>query len=206
MNISELRRDLRLRRQSLSREQQLRASLAITASINALDRYRRASRIAAYVGSKGEIDPMPLLYLAHDMGKQCFLPVLHPFLPGRLWFVPWTPGTPMQFNRFNIPEPVFDAQDICKPQWLDIIITPLLGFDEQCHRLGMGGGFYDRTLARTHMPQRTDKPFLIGVAHDIQRCKRLPVQPWDVSLDYVITPGGSYHCKGISNTWKTRTL
>ena len=195
MNTNQLRRELRRRRLSLSHEDQQRATLSITSTVTQLERFKRARRIAAYVGSKGEVDPMPLMHLAHNIGKRCYLPVLHPFLTGRLWFVPWTPDTPMQFNRFNIPEPVFDSSTICKAQWLDIVITPLLGFDEKCHRLGMGGGFYDRTLGRTRKGSQTDKPYLLGLAHDIQRCETLTAEPWDVSLNSVITPSHHYQCK-----------
>lgn len=203
MTNTKLRRELRLKRQQLSREDQQRASLAIGTRLSALPEFRRARRIAAYVGRKGEIDPMPLLHLAHTMGKHCYLPVLHPFLPGRLWFVPWSPGTPMRLNRFDIPEPVFDRDRICKPRWLDLVITPLLGFDKQCHRLGMGGGFYDRTFAQTRHAKFTSKPCLVGVAHDVQRCETLPVAPWDVALHDVITPTHRYHCHAHNKENKT---
>ena len=194
MTNNELRRELRRRRQQVPPEQQQRASIAIAARIATSSEFGRSRRIAAYVGSKGEIDPMPLLHLAYDMGKHCYLPVLHPFLRGRLWFVPWTPYTPMQFNRFGIPEPLFARDRICKPQWLDLVITPLLGFDEHCHRLGMGGGFYDRTFAMKRTAKRHGKPKLFGVAHDIQRCESLHVAPWDISLDNIITPTQRYRC------------
>ena len=190
----ELRGLLRRRRLNLSpREQQL-ASLAITERIARLPEFRRARHIAAYVGNKGEIDPMPLLHLAHAMNKHCYLPVLHPFLGGRLWFVPWTPGTPMQLNRFDIPEPLFEPRAIRKPRWLDLVVTPLLGFDEHCHRLGMGGGFYDRTFAHKRRLPAVAKPCLLGVAHDVQRCESISTAPWDVRLDGIVTPSRCYRC------------
>lgn len=146
---------------------------------------------------------MPLLHLAFSTGKRCYLPVLHPFLTGRLWFAPWTPTTPMQLNRFDIPEPVYRPAEICKPQWLDIIITPLLGFDQRCHRLGMGGGFYDRTLARLRNSNATRGTLLLGVAHDIQECEQLAVAPWDISLDDIITPRRHYHCESHNKRAKS---
>ena len=199
MTNTELRRLLRRRRQQLSPEQQQQTSLAISSRISALPEFKRARRIAAYVGSKGEVDPMPLLHLAYALGKHCHLPVLHPFLPGRLWFVPWTPDTPMQFNRFDIPEPLFSRRSICKPQWLDLVVTPLLGFDEQCHRLGMGGGFYDRSFAFKRHAKQLSRPCLIGVAHDVQRCESISVAPWDIKLDRVVTASTHYRCHAVDN-------
>ena len=150
--------------------------------------FARSQRIAAYVGSKGEIDPMPLLHIAHAMGKQCFLPILHPFRKGRLWFAPWKPDSPMLLNSFNIPEPAFTPSQCCKPQFLELVLTPLLGFDAHCHRLGMGGGYYDRTFSFRRFRRRWHGPQLIGLAHSFQQTSKLPVNNWDVQLDGVVTP------------------
>lgn len=188
----QLRLDLRSRRRELSQQVQHDASQAISNRFIALSEYRRAKRIAAYVGSKGEIDPMPLLRRAHSDGKQCYLPVLHPFLPGRLWFARWTPDTPMRSNRFGIPEPAGNPGYRCLPQHLDLVVVPLLGFDDKCQRLGMGGGYYDRTFAFRRFRCHWKGPLLIGVAHELQRVARLDSQPWDVSLDKVLTPLRSY--------------
>lgn len=187
-DLDDLRRQLRQWRISLAPETLRQASLAITARIIRLPAFQRARHVAGYVGSKGEIDPMPLLHLAHLMGKSCYLPVLHPFLPGRLWFMRWTPGMPMVRNRFGIPEPPCDITLRRGAQWMDLIFMPLLGFDRHCHRLGMGGGFYDRTLAFTRGRRRSRRPLLIGLAHDAQRCDDLPVAPWDISPHMIVTP------------------
>lgn len=183
----ELRRDLRRLRAAIPESTLRAASAAVGARIAALPAFRRARRIAAYVGSKGEIDPMPLLYLAWLSGKRCFLPVLHPFLPGRLWFLPWRPGMNMMVNRFGIPEPPCDARLRCRPQWLDLVLMPLLGFDDQCHRLGMGGGFYDRTFAFLRQRRHWQRPHLVGVAYEFQAVPELPAEPWDVPLHAVVT-------------------
>ncbi|BAN70180.1 5-formyltetrahydrofolate cyclo-ligase [endosymbiont of unidentified scaly snail isolate Monju] len=171
-----------------------RASLAVNSRVSRLAAFRRARHVAAYVGSKGEIDPMPLLYMAHLMGKACYLPVLHPFLPSRLWFMRWTPDMPMVANRFGIPEPPCDIALRRGAQWMDLILMPLLGFDRHCHRLGMGGGFYDRTLAFTRGRRLLRRPLLIGLAHDAQRCEDLPVAPWDVSPHMIVTPTACVAC------------
>ena len=182
-----LRRSLKAARRQIGELQLQHASAQVAERLLQRREFLNATRIAAYVGSKGEIDPMPLLHVAHLMGKQCYLPVLHPFLAGRLWFAPWTPRIGMTFNRFNIPEPVFRQRDCCKPQFLDLLLVPLLGFDANCHRLGMGGGFYDRTLAFRRHRDTWKGPDLFGLAHEQQRCDTLAVAPWDVSLDAVFT-------------------
>jgi len=182
-----LRRSLRATRRQISNTELQRASTRVCETLLLQREFVTARRMAGYVGSKGEIDPMPLLHLAHMMGKACYLPVLHPFLDGRLWFAPWTPQTRMNFNRFNIPEPVFRYRDCCKPQFLDLLLVPMLGFDTQCHRLGMGGGFYDRTLSFRLRRSNWTGPHLFGLAHETQRCDVLQVAPWDVRMDAVFT-------------------
>jgi len=194
-DTAELRKRLRGIRREIAPEELHLASQAVNARIMDLRCFHRARHIAGYVGSKGEIDPMPLLHLAYLMGKHCYLPVLHPVVPGRLWFVPWTPGTPMRLNRFAIPEPVFDVRECRKPQWIDLILMPMLGFDIDCHRLGMGGGFYDRTFAFMRHRRRTSRPYLVGIAHDVQRCERIPHAPWDIDPSMIVTPSRTYRCK-----------
>ncbi len=191
----ELRRHLRQWRNTLTPEACRRASLAVCARLVELQVFLRARHIAAYIGSRGEIDPMPLLHLAHAMGKACYLPVLHPFLPGRLWFVRWTPTTLLTINRFGIPEPVCDHAARRRAQWLDLVLMPLLGFDHQCNRLGMGGGYYDRTFAFRRWQRKRLRPVLIGLAHDEQRCSALSTAPWDVRADMVVTPTHRFDCR-----------
>lgn len=189
-----LRRSLRAARLQLSKAELRAASEAACTQVLQQREFINARRVAGYVSSKGEIDPMPLLQLAHDMGKQCYLPVLHPFLNGRLWFARWSPDSVMHANRFGIPEPTTPARDCCRPQFINLMLVPLLGFDAQCHRLGMGGGFYDRTLAFRNQRRAWKGPHLIGLAHEAQRCETLNVEPWDVSLDRVLTATSIYRC------------
>jgi len=185
---NELRRKLRNARRRIPAPELHYASNLVCERIIDMPEFRKASRIAAYVGSQGEIDPMPLLRLAHELGKLCYLPVLHPFMRGRLWFAPWSPHSRMFLNPFGIPEPLFQPAQICKPQFFDVVLTPLLGFDRHCHRLGMGGGYYDRTFAFRNTRQQWKGPSLIGLAHAFQLTDRISTQPWDVQLDSVVTP------------------
>ena len=182
-----LRRRLKSARLALSARAQAESAAAATSRVLKLPRFHRAGRVAGYFGSKGELDPVPLLEQAAAMEKQCYLPVLHPFHRGQLWFCRWQPGDRLVLNRFGIPEPVFATDKHIAARNLDLVIVPLLGFDSDCHRIGMGGGYYDRSFAFTRRFEHISKPFLLGFAYESQRVDRLHPQPWDITLDAIVT-------------------
>lgn len=187
IDLHSLRRHLRQLRKDISPRAQRAARIAALGRIHRNPNFRRALHIAGYFGSRGEIDPMPLLEQASRMGKHCYLPVLHPFKPGRLWFCLWQPGDTLIPNRFGIPEPRSRGSRMIAAHRLDLVIVPLLGFDADCNRLGMGGGYYDRSFAFAHRNHNARRPFMLGLAYEWQRVDHLPVQPWDVPLDAVVT-------------------
>ena len=119
------------------------------------------------------------------------LPVLHPFSKGHLLFLDYQPDTPMSRNQFGIAEPELNCQRIVLKSAIDIIFTPLVAFDSQGNRLGMGGGFYDRTLNGWHH-QRLG-PYPIGLAHDCQQVAHVPIESWDVPLPEILTPTRRWH-------------
>jgi 5-formyltetrahydrofolate cyclo-ligase len=184
-----LRRDLRHRRRALSPHQQAIATRQLCRRLRRLPEVQRARRVALYLPNDGEIDPRPLMPWLRRRGARVHLPVLHPLFGDVLWFVHYHADTPMAVNRFGIPEPqtrhgAHRARR--RPAWaLDLILLPLVGFDDAGHRLGMGGGFYDRSLAFTRRPG--PRPTLIGLAHDCQRVERLPAASWDVPLDAIVS-------------------
>lgn len=135
---------------------------------------------------------MPLLESAAAAGKAVYLPVLHPFRSGRLWFVRWRPGEPLRMNRFGIAEPMIRANRLRPARHLDLVIVPLLGFDATCRRLGMGGGYYDRSFAFTARHLRARRPFLVGLAGEHQQVTSLPRRAWDIVLDAVVTEARVY--------------
>lgn len=187
LSRKELRQTLRQSRRALGT---LDRALNETAMVDALlqdPAFRRARRIAFYWPADGEPD---LRLIAPLLGRQqsLFLPILTRGL--RLRFVRWELGMPMRLNRFRIPEPRHRVIDRLPAHQLDLILMPLVGFDDAGNRLGMGGGFYDRTLAFRHARRRWRKPLLIGVAHGLQRCPALPAEPWDVPLDGIVTEDG----------------
>ncbi|MGL6212735.1 5-formyltetrahydrofolate cyclo-ligase [Billgrantia desiderata] len=185
----ELRQALRRRRRALSPGQRKQAERALCRRLKQLPEVHRARRVALYLPNDGEIDPRPLMAWLERRGVRLYLPVLKPLSDNSLWFVHYHPGTPMRRNRFGIPEPhtrhgAHRARRM--PAWaLDLILLPLVGFDDRGQRMGMGGGFYDRSLAFTLRPG--PRPTLIGLAHDCQRVDRLPAAPWDVPLDAIVS-------------------
>ncbi|SDO33069.1 5-formyltetrahydrofolate cyclo-ligase [Vreelandella arcis] len=184
-----LRRELRRRRQSLSPREQHQAASRLCQQLKRLPEIRRARRLSLYLPMMGEIDPTPLIPWLRRRGVSIYLPVLRPFSTNTLWFVAYHHATPMIKNRFGINEPAtrFAAKRQHRlPAWaLDTLIVPLVGFDAQANRMGMGGGFYDRSLAFMRRPG--PKPTLLGVAHDCQQVDTLPIEPWDIALSAVVS-------------------
>ena len=182
-----LRRLLRDRRRALTREQQAAAARSVADRVAALDPWRRARRVALYLPADGEIDTALLAAEARREGKALFLPVIRD--DDSLAFAGWEQHAPLAPNRFGIPEPPAGAVR-CDPGELDVICLPLVGWDRSGGRLGMGGGFYDRTLAGV------EGTVLVGLAHACQEVGKLPLQDWDVRLDYVATDAALHCCRG----------
>ncbi len=123
---------------------------------------------------------------AWSRGQAIYLPVLSP-LKNSLYFAPFTPDSQLSRNRFGICEPDCSPAQWLRAQQLDVILLPLVAFDDAGNRLGMGGGFYDRTLAFLQHRQHRRKPALIGLAHEIQHSERLATESWDIPLDAIAT-------------------
>ncbi len=182
-----LRRELRQQRRALTAQQQRAAATALDRLVGRHPLFLRSQHIAIYLPNDGEMDLTPLLHRALTMGKQCYLPVLSPLYHNRLWFAPYHTGSKLSLNRFGIPEPDANYSQM-RPAWaLDLILTPLVAFDTQGNRLGMGGGFYDRTLAYLNRRQHWRKPRLLGTAHAFQQVAQLPCESWDIPLHGVVT-------------------
>jgi len=183
---------MRALRRSLRQPERERAAQSLAQRLYTSRLFLRSARIAFYLPMDGEIDPTLLIERARAMNKQCLLPVLNPLTPGRLWFAPYGENEPLHCNRFNIPEPAVKGKHMV-PAWaLDLILSPLVAFDAQGNRLGMGGGFYDRTLAFLSRRQRWRKPKLLGLAYEFQKVARLHCAPWDVPLHGIVTDADFY--------------
>jgi 5-formyltetrahydrofolate cyclo-ligase len=185
---SQLRKKIRQRRNELSTTTQHNAALALTESLAGHCRIQQAKRIAIYLTNDGELPTSTFIDWCWHQKKEVYLPVVHPFSPGNLLFLLFQPNTKLVSNTFGILEPQLDVTTVCPLTQLDIILTPLVAFDNSGARLGMGGGFYDRSLAQWQQK----KFYPMGVAHDCQRVDKVPTESWDIPLPEIITPSKSY--------------
>ena len=187
MTRNEWRRTLRQRRRSLSKAQQAQASQQLCRRIARSALFRRSRHIGFYLANDGEIDPSPLLRLAQRLGKHCYLPVVSRWPRGHMRFQRLRPMQRWRANRFGIREPLPAPQWQVKGWQLELILLPLVGFDREGNRLGMGGGFYDRYLAYLQRRRHWRRPVLAGLAHSCQQVPALPAASWDIPLDQIMT-------------------
>jgi len=190
-----LRTNIRIKRQSLSKTEQSKASADLFIQLISHEKINQAEHIAIYLANDSELDALPFVHWCWQNNKSVYLPVIHPFCEGQLLFLKYDQNTKMQINQYGISEPKLDVTAIKLVKELDIIFTPLVAFDKQGNRLGMGGGFYDRTLARWFQDYQTNtltKPYPIGLAHDCQHVLEVPCELWDVPLPEIFTPEHHY--------------
>jgi len=187
-----LRKEVRLRRQQLSSTEQLQASEKLLLRLSTHKKVLAAQSIALYLNNDGELDTGLFINWCWQQNKKVFLPVLHPFCAGHLLFLQYEKNTPMINNCYGIAEPKLNVGKVCPVNKLDVLCTPLVAFDNTGARLGMGGGFYDRTLASW---QVRNNPYPIGLAHNCQKVAQIPTEYWDVPLPEIITPARIYKPK-----------
>jgi 5-formyltetrahydrofolate cyclo-ligase len=179
-----LRDTLRQARRGLTEEQQTTASVAVHQLVSQQDFFRDAEQIAFYQKMDGELDPQSLLQLAMAEGKACFLPVISSHDPDQMSFARYDQSTELIENKWGIAEP--RSEDMVSPTNFDVVLVPLVGFDANCFRLGMGKGFYDRSFSFKIFNRRS-RPLLVGLAHECQLTEPFPTESWDVRLDAVVT-------------------
>ena len=179
---TQLRQQIRKTRANLTALQQQQAEDSITQQALALIEAQNAQHIALYVSFDGEISTEKLIKTLWAQDKHVYLPVLHPFNPNHLLFLRYLPDTLMLKNKFGIWEPKLNVQSVLPLEELDILFTPLVAFDKQGNRLGMGGGFYDRTLQNW----RNSSFIPVGLAHQCQQVEQLPTEVWDVPLHQIL--------------------
>lgn len=178
----ELRRQLQARRAALSPGERLAAADAVARRLAERTELRTPGYVGGYWAVGGEL-PLHAVQLRLAPGQVWCLPVLQ---PGKaLRFAPWRPGDPLVNNRYGIPEPDVAPASTLDPAELVLALVPLLGFDRAGHRLGMGGGYYDRSFAFRRA--RPGPPWLVGVAYACQEAEALVAETWDVDLDALAT-------------------
>jgi 5-formyltetrahydrofolate cyclo-ligase len=143
----------------------------------------RAKNIACYLSSENEVDTSLIFERAWKAKKRVYVPIIEKHRQMR--FVQIKRNTRLERNHFGIWEPV-SGTDISSTE-LDVVVTPLVTFDEKLNRIGMGGGYFDRYFSFLKSNQQWLKPKLVGFAFECQKVEQIGSNPWDIRLYRVIT-------------------
>lgn len=187
-DLQNLRSQLKKRRAMLDHEFVASASQTFAENFWRLPFVKRAQRIAVYMSTRGEIDCQPIMEMAWMRKKSIFVPILR---KNRIIFAPLNPDSKLIANRYGILEPVYSMRGLADPRHMDIVVTPLLAFDKNLNRIGMGAGYYDRSFAFSKRRHHWRHPRLVGAAYSFQQVDHLQPATWDVPLHCVITEKAS---------------
>jgi 5-formyltetrahydrofolate cyclo-ligase len=185
-----LRTQLRERRRALPAGERIAASLALALQLKGLPELAARGYVAGYWSVDAEISLHALLLSEHGF-VYCLPRVTD---EGRLRFAPWRPGDSVEPNRFGIPEPTHELESCLQPSQLQAALVPLVGFDRRGHRLGSGGGFYDRSFEFLREQEDHPSTRLIGVGYALQEVERIDEEAWDVRLHRVVTEREVIRC------------
>ena len=191
-DLKQLRRQLRQQRRAIPVRQQRAAGKAILQHVKHHAVLAAQQKIGTYLSAFGEVDTAPLINWCFKQQKQLYLPKVRHVDQKLLWLrVSRRQWQNYRFHRHSLGMQQPHHQRGIAIRQLDVVIMPLLAFDLRGTRLGMGGGFYDRTLAGCQL-----RPFRLGIAYDFQQVDYLPRHPWDQTLDAIATPTRLYRFKG----------
>ncbi len=182
---SALRKQLRERRAALSAGERIAASTALVEHLEAIPEFLTDPNIAGYWAVAGELPLAGIIGGLRARDQIYHLPIVAD--DARLRFASWRPGSAIVTNRYGIPEPAVAPVEQLSADAMDVVLVPLLGFDRRGHRLGFGGGYYDRTFAFLRDAARPSKPLLVGIGYALQELADIEPREWDVRLDYVAT-------------------
>ncbi len=189
-DLKALRLKLRQQRQAIPPHQRLHFENRVAGFLEHWWYLAHCRKIACYLAVNGEFPTGEIIRQLHAQGKQVYLPLLAGDGDNRLVFQQIAPRERMVRNRFGIPEPVRSCHRQISPERLDLVITPLVGFNRKGVRLGMGGGYYDRSFAFTKARRLPMRPFMLGLGFALQQVDDLTPAPWDVPMDAILTEKG----------------
>jgi len=188
----QLRAELRLRRKAIDPCERQLFDKSINQALLELVEQLHVSALSAFLPFDGEPDLRPALATLSRNGVQIALPVVAEGIDGKtLQFRHWDPATPLVTSTFGLSEP--GATDRVPVSSLDLVLLPLVAWDESGRRLGMGAGYYDRALASL---ADSSRPLRVGIAYETQKSADLPEDPWDIRLHEVISENGRFTCTG----------
>lgn len=186
-NKIEIRKQLQQKRRAITLIEREQAGVDAAKWFSSHKLFHQSKNIGCYLALKDEFDCAPLIEAIWQAKKNCYLPVLSTTEDLFLDFALYHRSDPLHYNRYKILEP--ENKNIIAPSELDVVIMPLVGFDLQGHRLGMGGGYYDRTFAFL-LQKPVKKPVMVGLGYQAQQVDALPHDEWDVSVDGILTEQG----------------
>ncbi|GJC30325.1 5-formyltetrahydrofolate cyclo-ligase [Acinetobacter sp. KAM398] len=185
LRLNTLRKQLRQQRRAVTPNQQQQAQQAVLQRLIRLPKFQYAKKVGVYLDAFGEIHTQRIIEYCFVQGKQVYLPMICNMNQQLVW---------VEISRHQYINKRFSHHPLGMKEpmasrgkhvfHLDLLIMPLLACDKYGTRIGMGGGYYDRTLASA--PQR---PYRLGIAHDFQLIHaNLPRKNWDQPLDALLTP------------------
>jgi len=185
----DIRKTLLTQRRAITAETREQAAEAASRLFVTHPLFNTSQHIACYLGQADEFDCTSIIQAIWQAGKNCYLPIIS--LKNTLAFSAYHENDLLQLNQYSIREPIHNKTIL--PEQLDLVIVPLVGFDLHGHRIGMGGGYYDRTFAFKNKTPLVTKPYLLGLAYELQKLPRLPHDAWDVLLQSILTEKKIYH-------------
>ncbi len=183
--MKDLRLKIRTIRKGIAISEGFKSAIALSYQLQKSAILKNPQKVAVYLANDGELNTNFLIKTLKAKGHKVYLPILY--------------GSKLKFskinnqfvkNRFGILEP--KIKNLIHPYQLNTILMSLVAFDKSCNRLGMGGGFYDRSFAFLTTREKFKYPKLYGIAYECQKLEKLAINPWDVPLDGVISPNNFY--------------
>lgn len=187
--MKNLRTRIKQKREQLSSENVNQLGDAIFRNLLDSNILEDKSRIAIYCSVNNEVATMQIIKHLWTKDKELFLPIIK---SNQLVFGSYKSGDNLSNNKFDIPEPTIQREELITADVLDLVIVPLVAFDSDCNRLGMGGGYYDRALAFKKTSSKTSSPLLIGLAYELQKVNILEMNSWDIPMDGIISESKTY--------------
>jgi 5-formyltetrahydrofolate cyclo-ligase len=172
-------------RRSMSMQERATASEKISEKVIHSHEFFAANSVACYLPMQDEVDPAIVIERAWRANKHVFCPVIGNH--GEMIFRRLARNTILQRSNFGLWEPA-NSESI-SPQQLDLVVTPLVAFDDENNRIGMGGGYFDRCFAFLKKNKQWKRPKLMGIAFECQRVETIDANPWDIPLYSVTTDG-----------------
>ena len=187
--MKNLRTRIKQKREQLSSENVDQLGGAIFKNLLDSNILEDKSRIAIYYSVNNEVATMQIIKHLWTKDKELFLPIIK---SNQLVFGSYKSGDNLNNNKFDIPEPTTPTEELITADVLDLVVVPLVAFDSDCNRLGMGGGYYDRALAFKKTSSKTSSPLLIGLAYELQKVNILEMNSWDIPMDGIISESKTY--------------